>query len=618
MPQHLKLSRPLSPAPSDEYIVIGIDFGTTYSGVSWIDSETWISSNYDLNCIQDVIRWPQSEGNYEEVQVPTLTDPDSDIWGAYCIDRNVAPVKWFKLLLLDHDDLDLDPNPNLSRNFERLRETRAYRESGIVGVVAKFLERFWRHTLEQLELDRGAAINVPLKVAITVPAVWKPYAKERMKMAAVLAGITEPRYVDNTRLETSLFVVDEPAAAAAWTLRYHRPDTGRGLEVGETCIVCDCGGGTVDIVTFVVTSIEPFKVQQIGKGDGALCGAFRIDQAFENHIKASPKFKFERCSFQEYRDFLDQEWECGLKRNFEPPKEINERLAHVYAIHPPASAIYVPAFERAGRFLLNKGSKPAVLEIDSGVIRKFFDQSLLGIRRLISRQFDRAMRAGAKKPSTIFFVGGLAASNYLHSEITEIFRDRKWGARVLQAKDPWSAVARGAVISVLENEQFAATSQISQLYYGVQAWCSTDQLSPPINPKLDQISQDSDGNDLVLRMKWFLKKGESFSGKEPVSHEFHLDFELEEDTDVSVMLYVSDGKPPSCRLSSSVHELFNLRHPLRIAQDKLPVVEDAEGKIYRRRLAGIKLAMTFDGQPKLALKVGNIITEMDVNIADED
>ncbi|RJE19736.1 hypothetical protein PHISCL_07928 [Aspergillus sclerotialis] len=56
---------------------------------------------------------------------------------------------------------------------------------------------------------------------------------------------------------------------------------GFNLEAREGILVCDCGGGTVDIATYYVTDIAPtLYFQQVTTAVGAKCGGAAIDSRF--------------------------------------------------------------------------------------------------------------------------------------------------------------------------------------------------------------------------------------------------------------------------------------------------------------------------------------------------
>lgn len=124
------------------------------------------------------------------------------------------PIRWFKLLLLKDEDI-----PEDVRNSEYLHEARVkLKAEGLqpIDAVTDYLSMLWKHAMASIKRARGSAVDgTPFKVVITVPAIWKPYAKEKMKKAAKNAGILDYRIAG----ETTLNFVDEPEAAALSSLK---------------------------------------------------------------------------------------------------------------------------------------------------------------------------------------------------------------------------------------------------------------------------------------------------------------------------------------------------------------------------------------------------------------
>jgi len=64
---------------------------------------------------------------------------------------------------------------------------------------------------------------------------------------------------------------------------------------------------------------------------GKLCGAFLVDQAFENYMTAKSGLKFGKCEANDFRSFVNDEWEYSMKRNFD-----GEEQQSSFVIRPPA------------------------------------------------------------------------------------------------------------------------------------------------------------------------------------------------------------------------------------------------------------------------------------------
>jgi hypothetical protein len=152
-------------------IIVGLDFGTTYSGLAYADTTP---GEPNISIIQN---WP-SCGNRAISQVPTeiAYTPESTTqfsWG-YDIHPNLAVLKWFKLFLEYSDDeikgmCELPPGKT------------------ILDVTADFMGAVYRHAIEQLYLQRGRAVMdiTQVEFVLTIPAVWNEQAVMRTRQAAV-------------------------------------------------------------------------------------------------------------------------------------------------------------------------------------------------------------------------------------------------------------------------------------------------------------------------------------------------------------------------------------------------------------------------------------------------
>ena len=106
-------------------------------------------------------------------------------------------------------------------------------------LIGDYLGALWKHILETIYKACGKAVIAAIvcHVVITVPAIWKDYARQGMEEAARKAGILTARPAG----PTTLAFAPEPEAAALPTLC----EGGRHFDVGDVFVKCDAGGGTV-------------------------------------------------------------------------------------------------------------------------------------------------------------------------------------------------------------------------------------------------------------------------------------------------------------------------------------------------------------------------------------
>lgn len=203
----------------------------SFSGATWATN-----SDFEVGQINVITSWPGT--GREEGKVPTeLFYEDGEIMWGYDVPPDSDPIRWFKLLLLKDEDLA----PKIKGSEYILRGRKMLRETGktVVDLVADYLRSLWEHVLYEITKARGVSVIDALRfhVVITLPAIWKGYARKSMVDAAKKAGILDARDAGATTLD----FVPEPEAAALCTLC----EPGRRVNRGDVYIICDAGGGTV-------------------------------------------------------------------------------------------------------------------------------------------------------------------------------------------------------------------------------------------------------------------------------------------------------------------------------------------------------------------------------------
>ena len=82
-----------------------------------------------------------------------------------------------------------------------------------------------------------------------------------------------------------LQIISEPEAAATYALDAMSP---HDLEVGDTFVLCDAGGGTVDLISYTVSELTPsLKIEEAAAGTGSLCGSTYLNRVFEQLLIAN-------------------------------------------------------------------------------------------------------------------------------------------------------------------------------------------------------------------------------------------------------------------------------------------------------------------------------------------
>lgn len=284
-----------------------------YSGVAWAYSKqpddiniitNWDSTEYessDKGKAPTRISYEPTVHNGDEYS-PQIT------WG-YGVGDDEA-VEWFKLLLLD--DANMDDKQKNSPQVKKAKNLLRKADKTPVQAVADYLRLLWTHTISNIEKAYGEATieGLPFQVVCTVPAVWTTKAVNKMREAAKQARILDSRMAG----ETTLSFVSEPEAAALATFDdfKNRPN----FQVGDSFVVCDAGGGTVDLISYKLTETKPMKLAECVEGSGKLCGAVFLDQDFEALMKQWIGDAW-NVPDSVIKTLMSTQWENGIKRGFD-------------------------------------------------------------------------------------------------------------------------------------------------------------------------------------------------------------------------------------------------------------------------------------------------------------
>lgn len=158
------------------------------------------------------------------------------------------------------------------------------------------------------QIGESALDGMQLHVVLTVPAIWKDYARESMARAAYAAGIVENRPAG----QTTLSFAPEPEAAALSTLS----ESDHRVKKRNVYVICDAGGGTIDLISYKIDSTHPTVLSEAVAGTGSLCGGVVIDDAFKSMCKERLGYRWDRLSPEDIDEIMKDEWEPLVKTQF--------------------------------------------------------------------------------------------------------------------------------------------------------------------------------------------------------------------------------------------------------------------------------------------------------------
>ncbi|KAF2968060.1 hypothetical protein GQX73_g5510 [Xylaria multiplex] len=370
----------------EDRLVLALDFGTTFSGqVTQIMAYAFTN---DPERVYTVDSWPGAQDRIvpktpTELQY-TSRSTNRFKWGyelEQTLEEKISGLK----LLLDPDLerpywIPYDPSAEIAKL-----------PKPVVDVVSDYLKAIFQHAIAEVEKSYlpGFVDGFKKQYILTVPAVWSDTAKATTQRAARKAGMTP---VD---------MITEPEAAALFTLQTMRD---KGLKDGDAIVICDAGGGTVDLISYEIMSLYPFRVRALTVPSGGAHGSLMLNRSFEELIKQTVgEDAFLGLKKTEgYRSAM-REFDLVHKPSFRGPRDADR-----YVSFPMANLRDNEAMGLVRNSMTLSGQ--TMFRIFDPIIRDIDKLVLEQVRDVQIKQLESRNGSGVK---AIFLVGGFGASAYL-------------------------------------------------------------------------------------------------------------------------------------------------------------------------------------------------------------
>ncbi|RUS14379.1 hypothetical protein BC937DRAFT_93917 [Endogone sp. FLAS-F59071] len=409
-------------------VIAAIDFGTSHSGHAMTHI---IEVSPDIKAFYN---WPEQPVSYCKnlTAIRYKTEPLGlvvESWG-YSARRNhmtkasdKSTCRYFDRFKLYLDEVAAQKLPELPSGFIAL------------DIIADYLHNLYLRALKDIQSTWGANIR-PNNIVwfLTVPAMWSEKAKQDMREAAVVAGLVSPEDINN---KDRLNIVLEPEAAAMYCCQQSEQYL---LQPGETFMIVDAGGGTIDLTAHEILYDPVAKVEslrEITHGSGRSCGSTFIDEAFIQFVKVqcgsnNRQFEGDVC-FEQCIPLPPRLRQLMKKSRVVDPEMddddfTDDDLEDITITSEDCFAMFDP--------IVNSALELVELQYERSC------KALAMYRSSMSSSQD-TMSVGACKIDKMFFVGGFSASEYLWRKAIERFGSR---IKMYRPLDPGSAVVKGAVL----------------------------------------------------------------------------------------------------------------------------------------------------------------------------
>ena len=359
---------------------------------------------------------------------------------------------WFKLLLDEAEATKYD-DPQLATSEGKGVLSKPSFKSA-VDLCADFLQEIagFAHAYLAQRISHEVLAATPLDFRFTVPAVWTDKARSDTRRAARQAAKQAqlPFHRD-----TQIDLIREPEAAAIATLHsLSRGASEQQIKPGDSVLICDCGGGTVDIISYRVKAIEPkLDFHELVAGTGGKCGSTYVDREFIKWMESTFK------GFYTNLNWANRGPTSSLMKAFEGVKRDAGKSKDPRKYHEMVCVM--PGLDDCEHYDADTHS----VKIYEEELRHLFAPVVDRILALLQTQLDAEKRQdGVKSIKTVILVGGFGDSVYLNERI------RGWcqplGIRLICPEHPQAAIVRGAALSGLLDIQ--PTSRRSRRHYGFE------------------------------------------------------------------------------------------------------------------------------------------------------
>ncbi|ESK95831.1 hypothetical protein Moror_12443 [Moniliophthora roreri MCA 2997] len=360
-------------------VVIGLDVGTTNSGISYCVLEPGVVPE-----VKSVTRYPAQEQMGQDTKIPSCVLYDREgvarAFGAEVLREEIQHeaeanswtlAEWFKLYLPTGNLTKLrEMEPDRAQNLPRIPPHKTP-----VEIFVDFI-RYLYHWVKQYicevngDDDWWDIIGDNIEFVLTHPNGWEGVEQAKLRDIAVRAGLIPNTVKGQARVH---FVTEGEACLhhCIHELASSHPD----LQSMKHVIIIDAGGGTIDLSTYTTrrgAKLSPTACfEEIAVPQTRLAGSVFVTKAFERHVR-----RFLPDNYQDDIERMVNEFDRTTKVRFRD--DFHDRT-----------------FVRFGTFREHDpqlGIEHGKLMLSSDSMKKFFDHSVKSIIATADEQIRAAFQ----------------------------------------------------------------------------------------------------------------------------------------------------------------------------------------------------------------------------------
>ncbi|KAJ9607026.1 hypothetical protein H2200_008098 [Cladophialophora chaetospira] len=293
-------------------------------------------------------------------------------------------------------------------------------------ILADFLQFLLQHVISRLreveQLQREDVVDFVLSLP-------DDYAEaETSKARHIFHKALEISRIDQNCIVGEVSKIRESSAAAHFVWKTHSSvDIQDRLVPGDSFLLLDCGGQTVDATVYEVDRLEPDQLYARVSSESALCGSRSFSEGFRKALKRKLK---------DHSEIVPSESLDEAVRRFEHDQKTFD-IFNEYG---------GDTFDRI--ILRSNTGSTSSLQFGTALVRDMFQANFDKIQVLVNCQLERAKEQGLAV-EVVIVVGGLCESPSFQLGLEEIFSKwesiRKRPVCVVFSHKATSAVVRGAI-----------------------------------------------------------------------------------------------------------------------------------------------------------------------------
>ncbi|KIJ98141.1 hypothetical protein K443DRAFT_220891 [Laccaria amethystina LaAM-08-1] len=453
-------------------LVIAIDVGTTFSGVSYAILEPG-----EIPKIHGVTRFPGQEHVAGNSKIPSVIYYDKSgklmAAGAEAESNSILAQaedeQWIKAELFK---LRLRPR-TMQLNMNGMRLSPLPKRKTAVHVFGDFLTYLYRCTrifITDTHANGAAlwnAVENDIQFVLSHPNGWEGAQQTKMRRAAVYGALIPDTNEGKARIR---FVTEGEASLHACVLNGLAADV-LSNPSKHGFLIADAGGGTLDISAYAIRGTAPLVMEEIAPPDCIFAGSVFVSRRAREFLEAE-KLKNSKYGTPDAVEHITRKFDETTKRLFRDRKELQ----------------FIPFGSPLDKDL-SVGIRGGQLKLTGNEVANLFEPSVDAAVTAIKAQID----ASNGTIKSIFLVGGYAASPWLFTQLQE--RLSPFNVTVSRPDTQTSkAVADGAIGFYCDHH---VAARMSKFMYGVEFLRDLDPQDPEHVARKERLCELPSGPKLL-------------------------------------------------------------------------------------------------------------------------